>query len=96
LPEGDIIADICKWGSEDIRIPDVFLVKDLTYNLLSVSKLEKDFVITIKNGGAEITKDGTVIAIVNQKGNLYKMNMTMKENYDSRAYSAVKMNNSKL
>jgi hypothetical protein len=75
----------------NIRIPDVFLVKDLTYNLLSVSKLEKKgFVITIKNGGPEIA------GIANRKGNLYKMNMIMKEADDSRAYSAVKMNNSKL
>jgi hypothetical protein len=44
----------------NIRIPDVFLVKYLTYNLLSVSKLEKKgFVIIIKNGGAEIAKNGS-------------------------------------
>jgi hypothetical protein len=42
----------------NIRIPDIFLVKDLSYNLLSVSKLEKKgSVITIKNGEAQITKN---------------------------------------
>jgi hypothetical protein len=42
----------------NIRFPDVFLVKDLSYNSLSVSKLEKKgFATTIKNGGAEITKN---------------------------------------
>jgi hypothetical protein len=52
--KGDIIAETCVNGEvRNIRIPDAFLVKDLTYNLLSVSKLEmKDFVIIIKNGGA--------------------------------------------
>jgi hypothetical protein len=62
-----------------------------------VSKLEKKgSVITIKNGGAEIAKDGTVTGIANRKGNLHKMNMTMKEADDSKAYSAVKINNSKI
>jgi hypothetical protein len=43
----------------NIRIPDEFSVKDLSYNLLSVSKLEKKcFVITIKNG--QITKNRAV------------------------------------
>jgi hypothetical protein len=54
--KGDVIAETYVNGEvRNIRIPNVFLVKDLTYSLLSVSKLEKKgFVITIKNGGAEI------------------------------------------
>jgi hypothetical protein len=66
-------------------------------NLLSVSKLEKKgLVITIKNAGAEVGKDGTVTGLANRKGNLCKMNMIMKKTDDSRAYSAVTMNNSKV
>jgi hypothetical protein len=62
-----------------------------------LSKIEnKGFVITIKNGGEEITKDGTVVGIANRDENLYKSSMTMKETDDSRAYSAVNMNNSKV
>jgi hypothetical protein len=62
-----------------------------------VSKLEKKgFAITIKNDGAEITKNRKVIGIVNRKGNLYKLSMTVKEVDDCGAYSAVNMNKSKI
>jgi hypothetical protein len=95
---GDVIAEAYVNGEvRNIRIPDVFLVKDFTYNLLSMPKLEKKgFIITMKNGGADIAKDETVIGIANRKGNLYKMNMIMKKTDDSRAYSALNMNNSKV
>jgi hypothetical protein len=77
--KSDVIAETYINGEvRNIRIPVVFLVKDLTCNLLLMSKLEKGFVITIKNGGAEIAEDEPVIAIANRKGNLYKMNMVMK------------------
>jgi hypothetical protein len=79
--KGDVIAGTYVYGEvRNIRIPDVFLVKDLSYNLLSVSKLEKKgFVMTIKNGGEEITKNRTVIGIANRKGNLYKLSMAVKK-----------------
>jgi hypothetical protein len=49
--KSDVITETCVNGEvRNIRIPDVFLVKDLSYNLLSVFKLEKKgFIITIKN-----------------------------------------------
>jgi hypothetical protein len=95
--KGDVVTETYVNGEvRNIRIPDVFLVKDFTYNLLSVSKLEKGFVITIKNGGKEITKNRTVIGIANRKGNLYKLSMTVKEVDYSEACSAVNMNNSKV
>jgi hypothetical protein len=60
--KGYVIGETYVTGEvRNSRIPDVFLVKDLAYNLLSVSKLEKKgFVITIKNGEAQITKNSAV------------------------------------
>jgi hypothetical protein len=54
--KGDIIAEFCVHGEvRNIKIPDVFLVKDLSYNLLSVSNLDrKGFIINIDNGKAKI------------------------------------------
>jgi hypothetical protein len=62
MKKGYVIGETYVNGEvRNIRIPDVFLVKDLSYNLLSVSKLEKKgFVITIKNGEAQITKNRAV------------------------------------
>jgi hypothetical protein len=94
---GDIAESYVNGEVRKIKIPDVFLVKDLAYNLLSVSDLEmKDFIITIKNGRAEITKEGTVAGIASREGNLYKLNITIKEDDDSGAYSTVNKNNSKV
>jgi hypothetical protein len=64
----------------NIKISDVFLVKDLTYNLLSVSNLDRmGFIINIENGKAEITKNNTVVGTADRDGNLYKLSMTIKE-----------------
>jgi hypothetical protein len=44
--KGDVIAETFVNGEvRNIRIPDVFLVNDLTYNLLSVTKLEKKSIL---------------------------------------------------
>jgi hypothetical protein len=65
--KGDIIAESCVNGEiRNIKISDVFLVKDLTYNLLSVSNLDKmGFIINIKNG--------KLVGITDWDGNLYKL-----------------------
>jgi hypothetical protein len=96
--KGDIIAESCVNGVlRNITISDVFLVKDMSYNLLSVSKVDrKGFIINIEDGKAEIIKNSTVVGIADRDGNLYKLNMTPKEVDDSEAYSAVNMNNSKI
>jgi hypothetical protein len=95
---GDIIAESCVHGEvRNIKILDVFLVKDLPYNLLSVSNLDrKGFIINIDNSKAKIIKNSTVVGIANRDGNLYKLSMTVKEVDDSGAYSAVNMKNSKI
>jgi hypothetical protein len=56
--KGDIIAESCAHGQvRNIKIPDVFLVKDLSYYSLSVSNLDrKVFIINIDNGKAKIIK----------------------------------------
>jgi hypothetical protein len=97
-PKGDIIAESCVHGEvRNIKIPDVFLVKDLPYNSLSVSNLDrKGFIINIDKSKAKIIKNSTVVGIANRDGNFYKLNMTIKEVDDSEAHSAVSMNNSKI
>jgi hypothetical protein len=74
----------------------VFLVKDLSYNLLSVCNLDrKGFIINTDNGKAKIIKNSTVVGIANRDGTLYKLSMTVKEVDECEAYSAVNMKNSK-
>jgi hypothetical protein len=86
--KGDIIAEFCVDGEvKKIKIPDVFLVKDLSYNLLSVSNLDrKGFIINTENGKAEIIKYSTVVGIANRDRNLYKLSMNIKEVDDSGSY----------
>jgi hypothetical protein len=95
--KGDIIAESCMNGEiRNIKISDVFLVKDLSYNLLSVSNLDRmGFIINIENGKAEIIKNSIAVGIADQDGNVYNLSMTIKD-VNEEAYSAVNMNNSKI
>jgi hypothetical protein len=68
---GDVLVESTVNGQiRHIQITNVLLVKNLKYNLISASRLErKGFTIVIKDGIAQTTKDGIVVLEASRNGN---------------------------
>ena len=82
---------ITNYNETEIRIKDVFFVKEMDRNLMSFGKVAENLKIVSRGNNAKIyNRESELIAVANKVNNLYKVN-TVLEN--KQTYVTENVNN---